>query len=443
MSIEHWMMFGTFAEQRHFVYPSTRTYQGTVINGNMAAHAPAGLAAFLIEKTPGLPYIIDPLTHAFQHEPSAVINDKGEVRKSIQRMADAYGSVISDRVGHRPLLPRHLEGEKEIAELVSGCLNFQREQIVDHMKSSDAIKYLDVQDKELSPYALVAPYFFMTEATLDRWLPRIARAAELAVEDRQDHEKIFSSIVVSQGIILDDTHISAIVEAFNDIDVDGFLFWVDALDEQQAGVAELNGLRSLASQLRTNGQRDVINLHGGYFSILAGSELGERTFTGVAHGPEFGEYRSVLPVGGGIPIAKYYIPLLHARFRYRDALNIFQELKYLNDAEVFHEKVCRCKECQNTLSGDADNFALFGDSTVRSVRRGHGIVRLQFPTTEAKSRCLQHYLQKKEREYLKAEHDTPEQLIEELNRGINEFEEVLGADGVAHLTLWRNVLSPS
>ncbi len=393
MSIEHWMMFGTFAEQRHFVYPSTNTYKGTVINANMAAHAPGGLAAFLLEKTQGLPYIIDPLTHAFQHEPSAVINDKGEVRKSIQRMADAYGSVISERVGRRPLLPQHLAGDTEIAELVEGCLRFQREQIVDHMKTADAMKYLNGGDENLAPYAIVAPYFFMTETTIDRWLPKITRAAELAVDNRQNDEKIFSSIVVSQGVILDNSLVTSIVNAFSNIRVNGFLLWVDALDEQQAGGAELAGLQSLASQLRYGGSREVINLHGGYFSILAGSELGNRAFSGVAHGPEFGEYRSVLPVGGGIPIAKYYIPLLHARFRYRDAINIFQQLEYLNSAEVFHDHVCNCEECRATLDGNTDNFALFGESSVRSVRRGHGIVRLQFPTTVAKSRCLQHYLQ--------------------------------------------------
>lgn len=69
MRVEHWMMFGTFAQQRHFIYPSSDTYNGVLINGNMAAYAPSGLGGFLLEKTKDLRYIIDPLTHAFQHSP--------------------------------------------------------------------------------------------------------------------------------------------------------------------------------------------------------------------------------------------------------------------------------------------------------------------------------------------------------------------------------------
>ena len=89
-TIDHWMMFGTFGQQRHFVYPSPETYRGVIINANMAAYAPAGLAAFLMEKTQGLRYIIDPLTHAFQHEPTAIQNDDGEVKTSFQKIFIIY-----------------------------------------------------------------------------------------------------------------------------------------------------------------------------------------------------------------------------------------------------------------------------------------------------------------------------------------------------------------
>src|SRR5882762_1874338 len=99
MPIDHWMMFGTFGEQRHFVYTSPDTYQtgGTIINGNMAAYAPDGLAAFLLERTGGrLNYIIDPLTHAFQHNPSSVTDQNRKTKKSIQGLAVAYGELCTE-----------------------------------------------------------------------------------------------------------------------------------------------------------------------------------------------------------------------------------------------------------------------------------------------------------------------------------------------------------
>src|SRR5436853_4415182 len=106
MPIEHWMMFGTFAEQRYFIYPTSDTYKGVVINGNMAAYAPDGLAAFLIERT-NLTYFVDPLTHAFQHNPSFVLGTDGQPKSSISELAliyDPKGEHIRQLVGNKPLL---------------------------------------------------------------------------------------------------------------------------------------------------------------------------------------------------------------------------------------------------------------------------------------------------------------------------------------------------
>src|SRR5205807_7935560 len=99
MPIDHWMMFGTFAEQKHFVYPSPDTYRpgGTIITANMAAYAPAGLADFLLESSGGrLNYIIDPLTHAFQHSPNSVTDSEDKPKKSIYQLAVAYGDLCTE-----------------------------------------------------------------------------------------------------------------------------------------------------------------------------------------------------------------------------------------------------------------------------------------------------------------------------------------------------------
>src|SRR3972149_11265878 len=105
---DHWMQFGTFAQKDYFEFPETGTYKGVIINGNMAAHAPAGLAAFLLEKTQSTSYIIDPLTHAFQHDPEVVKNNEGEPKASVRTLADAYGKPVCSSVGSAPLLPDDL-----------------------------------------------------------------------------------------------------------------------------------------------------------------------------------------------------------------------------------------------------------------------------------------------------------------------------------------------
>ena len=444
MSVEHWMMFGTFAEQRHFVYPNVETYKGVVINANMVAHAAGGLAAFLLEKTNSLPYIIDPISHAFQHDPKFISDNRGEPKSSILSMALQYGAPLDRLVGSRPLLPEDLADKNVLRALVKSCLDFQNNLLANEMGKSNVIKYLTEEplnsEEFLRPYALVAPYFYLTEATFEYWLPLLKDSAIIARE-LFPQNKVFTSVVISKGILVDDGFIQRLSDELLPIGLDGFLFWVDNLNEQEANGKELRGLLKLASALRNNGNKEVINLHGGYFSVVSSGFFAERLFSGVTHGPEFGEFRSVVPVGGGIPIARYYVPDLHSRVRYVDAATIFAKQNWLVDAPTFHRDVCDCAECRNVINGNSANFALFGESNVREVKRGTGIVRIAYPTSDAKLRCLRHYLQKKSVEYRFANTADSEQLINELESGIRKFRSALGLDGVSHLMLWRDILT--
>lgn len=442
MSIDHWMMFSTFAEQNFFAYPTPDTYQGVIINANMAAYAPAGMAAFLLEKTAAqTKYVVDPLTHAFQHDPGLISNAEGEPKKSIKSLAEAYGDPIKEIVGKRPLLPQDLADEEVLKNLVQQCVGYQVDHLSSYIKKSDAAKYLDDDDLSVAPYAVVAPYFYVTETTLDQWLAVNVRSAELTVEEKVAGKR-FAAVVVSQGVAVDEEARKKLCGAFSAIPLDGFLVWIDNLDEQTASGAELRGLKDLCARLRSGGEREVINIHGGYFSILAAGPLGDHALSGVAHGPEFGEFRSVVPVGGGIPISRYYIPDLHARVRYRDAVAMFRSKGWLESAESFHDNVCNCDECLSTLDGDPANFGLFGEGTVKSVKRRHGMVRIEFPTSEAKQRCLRHYLQRKKREFVAASEAPRQVLLDNLKAGEDKYRDVAGLEGVGHLQLWRKVLAP-
>jgi len=163
--------------------------------------------------------------------------------------------------------------------------------------------------------------------------------------------------------------------------------------------------------------------------------------SGIAHGPEFGEFRSVVPVGGGIPISRYYVPKLHARVRYREAAAMFRERGWLENSNNFHTNVCNCDECVSVLDGDAGNFVLFGEGTAKNVRRKHGIVTIEFPTRETRLRCLRHYLQRKLREYESATNAPRDVLIKNLEDGVDEYRELVGPNGVAHLRRWLKVFS--
>lgn len=447
MSANHWMMFGTFAEQRHFAYPRQDTYHGVIINGNMVAYAPNGIAGFVLTKTAEQRYIVDPQTHAFQHDPVHVRDKEGNLKKSIEKLAHAYGAPVEANAGKRPLRPLHFKKKNVLRDFVCRCLAFQRTTISERMEASEDAKYVDFDESEGTaprPHAVVAPYFYMQDTTVDRWLPVNLRAGEIAVSEESELP-VFAAVVVSQGVLVNKAQRQRIVEEYARLSIRGVLLWIDDLDERTAGHEELNGLLELGRGLQRSsaGKREVINLHGGYFSVLAsGNGIGDPAFTGVTHGPEFGEHRSVVPVGGGIPIARYYVPALHQRVRYREAADMFEELGFLETAARFHSKVCGCPACRETLSSDPDNFALFGDARAKLVKRRHGLVRMQFPTAETKLRCLQHYLQRKDIEYNFALTASAEQIREDVAQGQDVYEEVIGLDGVAHLSLWSDVLLP-
>ncbi len=440
MPIDHWMNFGTFAEQKYFTYPTPNTYKGVIINGNMASHAPDGLAAFILEKTKSLPYIIDPLTHAFQHNFSAIENQKGGIKKSIEKMVSSYGDIIQSAVDERrPLNSKNFESDTKSREFVERTLDFQDSILQEPMSDSDTLKYLDFND-HLEPYAVIAPYFYMNETSIDNWLPVNINLCEIAIKYKES-QKLMASIVIDQAILDDIEKINQIVNYYTKLDIKGFLIWIDDFDETSTSISRLRNFLKLIKGLRDSGNYEIINLHGGYFSILASGSVGNHLFDGVAHGPEYGEFRSVIPVGGGIPVAKFYIPRIHSRVKYREALQYLQYLKYLENANIYFKNVCNCALCQEVIDNNSNNFQLFGEATAKEVRRGSSFVRIDYPTTETKERCLKHYLQRKEIEYYRASNETKDVLLEELEATYNEYFNAASEENISHLLKWKQVLS--
>jgi hypothetical protein len=436
------MMFSTFAEQDYFRFPDTKTYTGCIINANMASHAPAGLAGFIVEKTAGVSYIIDPLTHAFQHEPSCITDSKNKVKKAIQDLATSYGEPIASTVGRRPLHPSHFKDKNIITDFTLNCINYQRDQLSSAVANNDSAKYLeDLElEKMKTPYALVAPYFYMTGSTFGEWVNVNLQLSQIAVQKKKENEKIFAEIIISQDVLRSEKRVETLLQLYAELNVDGYLLWIDEFCEHNSDREILESFYKLSSGLRASGQKEVINLHGGYFSILIAGNGGNGALSGVAHGPEFGEYRAVVPVGGGIPISRYYIPQLHNRVRYREAQRILKDMGYLENADVFHREVCSCATCQGVLSGNIAKFTEFGDATVKNITRGDGFVRREFPTTEAKEKCLQHYLRRKALEYSFAAHAPKDRLLGLILESYKNFSKTMSLEEISHLKIWYDIL---
>jgi len=386
------------------------------------------------------------LTHAFQHNPTHIksINKNGdeEVKKSIRKLVnDYYQSPIIEILGKHPLRPSDLSNNQTLKkDFVKRCIDFQNNILSKPIKDNDTIKYFEgLSDTELKPYAIVPPYFYLDEINIDDWLPLNIDLANIATTDYHDNcNRIFCSIVLSQDILLDEKLIQRIAHVYSNLKIDGLLIWVDNFNEQQAEKVKLHSLLKLVKLLKERkSDLEIINLHGGYFSILA---AGKNLFTGISHGPEFGEYRSVVPVGGGIPIAKYYIPDLHNRVKYKDAQNIFYSLDYLNDIKKFYENVCFCSECKEVLLNDPANFTIYGDSNIKLVHTKYGATRREYPKTETKKHCLKHYLNIKNKEYTDVEKSDFNGLLNGLIEGYDKYSKNLDNSEIGYLKRWEEVL---
>jgi len=441
MALEHWMTFATFSEQEFFTYPTESTYHGVILNGNMVAHAPAGIAAFLLGKVnPKACFLIDPMTHAFQHSPETISNDKGP-KSSIVKLASNYGQFIVERLGSNPIDAAAVNANLE--EFTHNVLSFQWKVLEDHFRENGDAKYLEDDEVVRRPSILVAPYFYLTEENYEAWLPVMSKAAAISVKwvaGLEPVPKVYSALVIDRSMLQVDELIARTHAALASCDLDGVLLWVDEFDEIAASSLELNGLVKLCTLLRGSGL-DVLNIHGGYFSCLLGSAAFGSRFTGVSHGPEFGESRGVVPVGGGIPISRFYVPGLHERMKFREFVPIALSKRWLVTAPAYHQFVCNCKECQQVIDGDPDNFSLYGESDVKNIKRKYGVVRIEFPTTDAKKRCLRHYLNKKRAEFEFVSASDRAILLEDLASAHIKFYGTESPHAGSHLTKWGKVLA--
>jgi|SRR5450756_168690 len=442
-SCTHLARFGMPTESR-FLTEFRDSYDWLVFNANSLAHMPGAIARLVSDRSVK-PYIVDPQTHAFQHDPIHVMNHNDDgtwsLKRSIARLADAYGPLIQSKAGKHAVVPSDLSPDV-IENLARGVVEFQLHTVRNQEVCEENRDYLEWMKLDVTkPRAVIAPYFYMDARTYGLWLDpnmRLAAAARAAVRELEGTD-LYLELVIDRDILLDEGVLREIASVYSEADCDGILLWVDALSEQKAPGGVLTGLLTLLREFRSN-DLPVMNLYGGYFSILLSCASFGSLLSGVCHGMEYGEDRSVVPVGGGIPMAKFYLPSLHQRLRFGDVARLLFNRGWLRDGETFHREVCSCQACRDTLRGDASRFSLFGEGKPVTFMRGGSTVTLNYPLTETKERCLRHYLWRKEDEYQSAASKSRDDLLDELETTATEFESDLGVEGVSHLRTWVRVL---
>ncbi len=445
--------YGITADQKYLAGEFLDAYNGTVINGNMVAHIPAALGQFLTDRTTHeggtKPFIIDPLTHAFQHDPSKVKTKRERdgkeeevVKSSIRKMSEAFGEPVQSNVGEEAILPADFNDKKRAREFCERVVRFQTDTIESQAQQQNSWKYLKYLGvTSMKPDVVIAPYFWMTSGTIEDWLPNNIWFIECA-RDFVGSVPLCAQVVITRDILLDDKERNKLAERYGNSPCDGILLWVDQFSEHEVSPNHLRGFGQLVRRLTRTFKKPVINLYGGYFSILLCRlpELG--TLQGVCHGLEYGEDRSVVPVGSGLPMAKFYLPAHHRRLRYDQAVRAVRDTYGgFESVEAYLTNICKCDECRSVVRSNAsEDFRAYGVSRPITFKRRGGVVTINYPIEETKEHCLRHYLHVKCREFSEANALTSREVATDLREQHKSAVRLMGQSEAGYLKAWADAV---
>ncbi len=445
---QHIVRFGTNAEKKYLA-EFKDSYGLLLVNANIFAHCTDSVSRFISEDLARKNFIIDPQTYAFQYYPGLINQNTNEVKKSIIKLLDFYGEKLKDIViSERRSLQLSDFDDKDsfIIELCHNVIDFQKDTVktcsLDSSEYSEYIQYdIDTEGNiQIEPMSLIAPYFYLSEEGYNKWLDINCKAIKVSKEYNKD--KISAQLVLNSNLLMDDSKIDNLVQKYAEAKPDEILLWIDSFDEKDTGELPLQKYIRLLKKFKEV-NIPVSQLYGSYFSMVL-VKLG--LLTGCCHGMEYGESRSVFPVGGGVPISKFYLPIAHRRFHFRNIVPLLLDSGWLDTKESFFSNVCNCKQCREIIKNDPKiDIKEYGDfNTVTNIRRKKNgqeySVMMAYPTSEAKEVCLKHYLYNKKNECDYLNREDINTVLQQLSDAYNKISSKMGIETL-YLLAWYNVLS--
>jgi len=436
----HLVRYGIAGDQKFLVGDLLDTYDELVINARMVAHMAAGLALFMAQRAHNKPYFIDPETHIFQHGMDYLLStsEEGEakIKRSVKHLIDWYGDPIEGVVKRKQrILPENFKDDRRRRDFCQRVIDFQLKAINERVQDSENVEYYEflkdkgvVESSSFTPSLVVAPYFCMDDNTFDDWI-------DVNIECAKDSQKIAgklgismaTEIVISQSVLFDSKKVKTLIDEYTKLDSAVFLIWVDAFSEHEVSEGLLGAFMTMMNDLKTSGSQ-VVNLYGSYFSVML---LHKGILAGVTHGLEYGEERPLVPVGGGIPTAKFYLPILHLRLRGDDARYAVKALGGFKSVADFHKLICDCQQCKVAISNSPEKD--FGDY-LRTKR----VNTRDIPYPETKENSVRHYMFAKQKEYADKNINNALKQLEYARKQLRKY---VGAENTDHCEKWASIVS--
>lgn len=460
----HILRYGTVAEKAH-LKKALSAYDYLSINGNTAAYVSTAIAKFIVDEffsKTDKGFFIDPITYAFQKEihllkRKSKTTGEEKIKKSVEKLVDIY-MFPADKVRKDiPVVTTDFSSDQFIEDFCKRVLGFQYNIVHEHIINNDLNKYLEYVAPDgtsgipqLRPKFLIAPYFYLDsqDPCFNDWLDINIKFANTAIiQAKRDFNgiEVFAQIVISKSVLKDNLYIQKIVAAYENSNCNGFTLWVDDMNEHEATFDELSGFVVL---LRALQNKTIYNMYGGYFSILL-THKKIALLDGVSHGLEYGESRKVYPVGGGIPVSKYYYLPVHQRLDFTKAFYLLEHAKFIDTSlenwgkpDDYYKNICSCAQCKKVINNEMINFVEFESKEFYEIRKNNQLQRRKKASSDTKENCLYHYLLCKKVEFNRVNNKSLVELINDLATQNELYRncKALQDNELNYLDIWVNTL---
>jgi hypothetical protein len=402
-------------------------FDAVIFNATIVAHSGSAVADLVsVHKQK---YIIDPQTHIFQHDISAIQSKTtGKIKVSVSKYLAEMPENIREITLSEKRMFHFNDISAGISDFVSSTYKFETEYINNFIKGKSYDKYLNFAKIGPEPRLVIAPYFMIKKEYNDNeirgWLDVNKQCLEQFIKYNNGKYPVSAQLVLDSEILLDSKIFSLIEQYYSMRGYEYVFIWVSDFNSFSATPKERDGFLKLLSVFNKLNIKPLM-AYGGFDSIfLCHNEITNRLY-GVSQSVGYGEARGITPVGGGIPVNKYYFLPTHQRLNFGVAADILSGKDYFSKKEntefyanMYYKHICNCKQCREIIKKDIDNFKLYNESMPFKIKSG--IMRNR-PTANASLISAMHFLWCKVKEWQNIKEKTLAELRTDLIINIKDY----------------------
>lgn len=399
-----------------------------IFNATIVAYSGASVADLISMHS--RKYIIDPQTHIFQQEVSAYTteNKKTHVRtikKSVIKYLEKMPPALAEKILKLHQKPEPKLIAQNLDALVECVYAFQTGFVNTFIEQKEYDKYLKFVKMEPSPRLVIAPYFMIksgdSNSEKQMWLQnnRVCLERTIALNTQQKNEEIAAQLVFEKGV-LSEEFIEMVTSVYNLAGYEYIFIWIDDFNSFEVQAVHNELFFKLLKTLNKIGKKPIM-AYGGYESIILCNEGSPVRMYGVAQSVGYGEYRAITPVGGGMPVNKYYFLPTHCRMHFDDVARILSEHGYFSvdksdreHALDYYRDICNCDICHEIIQDDINGFSAYNDSIPYTVKTRNGLLSKNRPTADASLIAAIHFLNCKVFEWIYIENEDFSTVLDNL-----------------------------